>query len=255
MDSIRGVDTGGPVGANVTPRITFYPAHATDTSWTLTSLDPAIAIIVVAVPPGQQYIQGRAPGNARIVVTSRGTPAVADTFNFGVGPIKVTGISALNQTTTLGTTLTPVLEWTPSTATNKVFTLSTLAPADTDFVRLVPTQPAIYTQIFGKAVGVANVIVTTQDGGFRDTFTVTVGNVKATGITLNLATPRYVDTVLAPTITWVPSNTTIKTFTLSTATPTLVAFPTATTLRGTRPARPSRRSPTRCPCPVRAAPT
>ena len=224
MDTIWGIDTGGAVGDTVTPRILYNPSNASDTNWVLRN--PNFSNFYTILPGGKSLV-GTNLGNPVVEVSSVGTPTVKSTFHFAVGPVKVIDIQTPDQTVAIGSIFSPTIQWNPTTSTNKSYSL-TVAAADTNIIRIYPPDMASLTpRLEALGVGTKTITLTTIDGNIVRSLNVTIGNVKPTSIKLTLPnTVIYVDspTVLyTPTVSWTPTNTTLKSYTLSTGTPSLVA--------------------------------
>jgi|GEM_PF-2721873 len=220
VDSLHGVDTSVQVGDSALPRVEVYPDEATDKAITLVSLDTALAKVLSS----GKVKAGNTVGNARLVAKSLQNPSVVDTFTLAVGPVAVEGLSVAVMNILVGNTQTPIITWTPPAATDKTFTLA--------YVSGSATAASVVggAQLKGLEAGTALYRATSTDGAFTSDFTVNVGNVVATAITLSKSGPTYVDSTQTATVTWTPANTTVQTYTLKSNRAT-DSIPTRTTFR------------------------
>ncbi len=213
VDSLVGADTSFQVGDTVIPQVGAFPEEATSKSYTLTSLGLGVTVL-----PGGK-VTASALGSVKIVATSVQNPTVKDTFTVVVGPVPVQSVSAANLSLFVGSTKAPTLSWTPSSATNKGYTLSLVSGTG---ATLVGT-----TQLSGTAAGNSVWRVTSTDGAKTANFNVTVGNVVATGIALTL--PRLVvGTTVQSTAVFAPDSTTLKTYALTSSNPAVLKVVSST---------------------------
>jgi uncharacterized protein YjdB len=136
----------------------------------------------------------------------------------GGGTIAATGVAVTPPTTSVAIAGTASLSATvtPSTATNKSIAWSS---SDTS----VATVDASGV-VTGVAVGTANVIATTQDGGFTASSVVTVTNtnIPVTGVSISPPTTTVAAGSTTPLTALVaPANATTKTVTWSSSAPTV----------------------------------
>ncbi len=163
-DDVTGLRVGE---TEVAPVLTWNPATATNKGFSLASLNTSVFTINITT----NKLHAVAPGTGMAIVTSSDGGKI-DTFTVTVSqPVQsITVGSPLNVKR--GEDKDPVITWTPSTATNKGYSLS-------------GGNASIATVVGGRVhgVGAGSVImtVTTTDGAKSQPFTVTVTN-PVTGI-------------------------------------------------------------------------
>lgn len=141
---------------------TVMPTNATDKTVTWTSSNTSVATVTAG-----GVVRGVAAGNATITATS--SNGLTATCNVNVVPIAVTGVS-LDRTS-----MTMIV------GTADVTLTATVAPADASNknVSWESSNTSVATvdangKVHAVASGTAVITVTTEDGGFTDTCTVTV---------------------------------------------------------------------------------
>ena len=206
VDSFIGIDTSVQAGDSVLPRVEVFPEEATNKSYTLASINPAIATVL---PSGK--VKGATIGTAQIQITSTQNPLIKDTLLVTVGPVPVTSITVANYPMVVGQTLAPPISFIPASATDKSYAL-TLGTAG--IVSVVNPPPASTPSLQALATGSVLVTATTTNGKTAS-FTVTVGNVLATSISLIAPNSISVGSRIKTTGLFLPSNTTRQTYTLA----------------------------------------
>ncbi|MDQ3003220.1 MAG: Ig-like domain-containing protein [Fibrobacterota bacterium] len=206
VDSISISDTSATMGDTITPLIAYYPANATNKTYSLTKFRPASTITTLL--PGKRIVAND-QGKDTLVATSADGAKVSQ-FTVKVGPVIPTKVDVPDTNgTATGPLVTPRLLWIPANTTNKNYTLSITA-ADTGIAAVRTTG----TQIQGKTVGFVNVMVTSiAFPSVTRIFKFTVGAVNVVSLS---AAPiiTFPNVTLNPVITWNPSNATNKTFTM-----------------------------------------
>lgn len=159
------------VGGTVDLTATVSPDEATNKNVTWTSSDDAIATVADGT------VTGVAVGTATITATTEDGSKTA-TCDVTVNPVAVTGVSLDKTSGTLevGRTETLTATVTPSNATHPEVTWS----SDDEAVATV--ADGVVTAV---AEGTATITVTTTDGGFTDTYDVSVIPVAVTGVSLD----------------------------------------------------------------------
>ena len=151
------------VNASETLTATVAPTGATNQTITWSSSAPAVATVS---PAGT--VTAISAGTATVTVTTQdGSHTASCTVTVTAATVTVTGVSLNKRTLTLtvGDTESLIAAIAPANATNKGLTWS----HDNPSAITVDSE-----KITAVGVGVSRVIVTTQDGGFRDTCDVTV---------------------------------------------------------------------------------
>lgn len=204
------------VGENFTITPTVTPASATDKVVTWSSSNNAIASVDTT-----GKVTGLSTGTATITATTHdGGLTATCTVTVSNTTINVTGITLDTTAKTMGVgetyTLKPTI--TPSNATDKSVEWFSGNPA----VASVDTTG----KVTAKAIGVAVITATTNDGGYKATCTITVSDskVSVTGIELTTtsrnmyAGDQYIlQTIIKPdnatdkSVTWTSSNPAIAT--------------------------------------------
>jgi uncharacterized protein YjdB len=152
------------VGATQQLTVTVAPVNATNQAVTWTSSDTAVATVS---PTG--LVTAVAAGNATITVTTvDGDYTATSAITVVVPVVPVTGVTIAPTTATINVGATQQLTVTvaPVNATNQAVTWTS---SDTAVATVSPT--GLVTAV---AAGNATITVTTIDGGFTDTSTITV---------------------------------------------------------------------------------
>ena len=151
------------VGEQLTITASVAPADATDKSVTWSSSDESIATVSEA-----GVVTGVAAGDATITVTTTDGGYQATCGVTVEAAVAVTGVTVSPQTDTVnvGETITLTATVAPADATNKNVTWSSSA----DSIATV-SEAGVVT---GIGAGEATITVTTEDGSFTDTATITV---------------------------------------------------------------------------------
>jgi uncharacterized protein YjdB len=209
-ESVVGLDTAVGVGDSVRLTVKVFPPQATDTTYTLTALTNNISI------NAEGFVKGVTLGDARILAQSTGDTSVTDTIKVSVAAIVDESITVDNVSLLVGNSAVPVVHWTPLNTTNKNFALTIKSGAAVSLKG---------TAIIGEESGESILTATSIGGGHSADFTVTVGNVVATGIRLSVPTV-VVGTTVRPTAAFTPTNTTQKTFSLTSLTASVLKIST-----------------------------
>jgi uncharacterized protein YjdB len=192
------------VGGTATLTATVAPATATNKAVTWSSSDMTKATV------SEGLVTAVAAGTATITATTADGGKTATCAVTVTTPIAVTGVS-LNQdalSLVVGGTATLTATVAPATATNKVATWASSAPA---IARV--NSAGLVTAM---AVGTATITVTTADGGKTATCAVTVNPMAVTGVTLSETTLSLtVGGTATLTATIAPANATNKNVTWS----------------------------------------
>lgn len=174
LKSIASKPLSGLIGDTLVPDLTFTPAEANDKTFSLRSLDSAVAAIA-----GTKVV-GKAEGKTRVEVTAT-DGGLRDSFEVTVSkvPIRVKGVLGSNLRGLPGDTLDVDLDWDPVDATDKDFALKSL---DTSVARIQASQ------VVCLSLGTARIEVASGDGGHKDTFEVVVARVAFTPDVLPVTT-------------------------------------------------------------------
>jgi uncharacterized protein YjdB len=199
------------------PHLTWTPANAGDRRYRLA---PVETTSVVGLSADSQLVIPMVPGVAQMLARSADGRLTAE-FSVTVAAryIPVTGISATDMNLPLGRDPQPPrLTWIPSDASGRDYFLSTrdtgVAVASSGLIAPVGMGTALFT-------------VTTQDGGFTATFTVTVGlpdsslhvdSVQMASFSMPVGETRRVSP------TWYPPNAGDLRFSLATSDTGIVAI-------------------------------
>ncbi|NJM15136.1 MAG: hypothetical protein HC896_06965 [Bacteroidales bacterium] len=187
----KDVDTIA-IGGTTMLTETVSPANATNKNVAWKSMDEAVATVV------NGEVTGVSIGTANIVATTE-DGNFADTCMVTVNPIPVSSVLLDYHTLDMqvGNNATIVATVAPANASNKNVTWS----SDNEAVATV-----INGEITAVSEGMANIVVTTQDGGLKDTCIVSVVLVvPVTGVTLNKEQAMiYKDSTLVLTATVAP---------------------------------------------------
>lgn len=189
------------LGQTKDPSITWNPANATNTSYTLTSLDTAFVVISGA------QIEGKALGQAQVQLRTLEKDLLV-TFLVKVIPIHVDSISISDTTATVGDTIVPEILFHPANATTQTYSLSKLRSAST-VTSLLPGK-----RIIAAALGKDTLVATSTDGSKVDQFVVTVGPVLPTKVSGPDTNGIAAGALVIPRLVWMPANTTNKNYTL-----------------------------------------
>lgn len=197
------------VGDTAVPDVKVVPENATDTEYSLESLDTALFRI-----EGKAVV-GLAAGQGKLVLESHDGGA-KDTIIVRVR-IPVTGISARDMTVEQGDRFAPALEFEPADATRKGYALSS---GDSATVAIVGEKDSLSAE----AIGSATITVRTNDGGFTAEFKVEVVRkmIRVTAVTAEDLRALPGDS-LAAEIAIEPADATEKGFTLNSLDTALVA--------------------------------
>ncbi|MDB5104630.1 MAG: Ig domain protein group 2 domain protein [Fibrobacteres bacterium] len=189
------------VGDSVVPAISILPANATEKGFSLESSDSAL------VEVDGKSIKALKAGKVLLTLISKDGGA-KDTITVNVR-LAVTGMKGNDLVKQVGDRFVPVLEWTPSDATNQGYTLVSSDPSKVEVSG---------DSLVSKAIGTATVTATSKDGGFKAGFVITVQArvFKVKGIEAGNLRALAGDTVAA-TVTFDPANASDKGFTLATA--------------------------------------
>lgn len=194
-------------GEPTAPVLHWLPEKVTDKYFKLVSLDTNVVTIL-----DKTQVAPKAPGTTQVyVIVLDGSGATTD-FNVSVSSqaVPVKGVAASDLDLVAGAdAVPPRLAWQPADATNRKYALSSGQP----------TVAAVQGgQILPLSMGIAQFLVTTTDGGFQDTFTVTVGRADTSNHVdsvkvANLAVPLGSDK--KPSITWYPAFAGNRSYTLT----------------------------------------
>ena len=207
------------VGASETLTATIAPADATNKNVTWASSDAAVATV-----DASGKVTGVAAGTATITVTTEdGGKTATCQVTVKANTVPVTGVTLNKIVLKLYTGGSETLKATvaPANATNKYVTWKSSNPA-------VATVDA-NGKVTAKSIGMADITVTTKDGGYTATCRVGVvrrpgGDVSVTGVTLNKTTLKLgkgasetLTATVAPTnatnknVTWTSSDPAVAT--------------------------------------------
>ena len=203
------------VGASETLTATIAPADATNKNVTWASSDAAVATV-----DASGKVTGVAAGTATITVTTEdGGKTATCQVTVKANTVPVTGVTLNKIVLKLYTGGSETLKATvaPANATNKYVTWTSSNPA-------VATVDA-NGKVTAKSLGMADITVTTKDGGYTATCRVGVvrrpgGDVSVTGVTLNKTTLKLgKGTSETLTATVAPTNATNKKVTWTSSDP------------------------------------
>ena len=198
------------IGDTKTLIATVYPSNATDKTVTWSSSNTSVATV-----SSTGVVTAKASGSATITVTSNNGAKSAICSVTVIVP--VTGVSLNNTSLTMGVgdTQTLTATVTPSNATDKAVFWSS---SNTSVATVSSTGV-----VTAKAAGSATINVTTNDGAYKATCSVTV-IVPVTGVSLNqtslsmeVGDTQTLTTTVTPsnatdkTVTWSSSNTSVAT--------------------------------------------
>ncbi|MEO7426800.1 MAG: hypothetical protein ABI036_16560, partial [Fibrobacteria bacterium] len=181
-----------------TPKLQWSPASVTDKDYRLISTDSNVASVRERIK-----IYPKGIGAARVYVIGLDGSGVSADFGVSVAAeaVPVTGIRAGPISLVSGADpAPPVLTWVPAGATNRKYTL---ASGDTVVAQ---ARNGLIKPI---SMGIAQFVVTTDDGAFKDTFSVTIGrpdtsvhvdSVRVADLSVPLGTDKK------PAIIWFPAD-------------------------------------------------
>ena len=207
--SLPAATTAIIVGDTYTFNAAITPSDATNQNLTWSSNNTSVATVAAG-----GVVTGVSVGTAVITVTTVDGGFTA-TSNITVNPVLVTGVSLNRSTTSLdvGNTETLIATVMPVNATNPGVTWSSNNTA-----AATVSQSGLVTAV---GPGTATITVTTADGGFQATCTVTVVS-RVTGVSLNVSTANIpvgaTQTLTAtvapanatnPSVTWSSNNTAV----------------------------------------------
>ncbi|HKP95779.1 MAG TPA: hypothetical protein VJ385_08485 [Fibrobacteria bacterium] len=209
-DSIRSEDMylvlgGGPAA----PTLQWFPEKATDKRYKLlTILDTNVA----GLNAEKTEVAPRQAGTMKVYVLAQdGTGKTAEfTVTVVSEAVAVKGIAAADLNLYAGAEPNmPKLTWSPANATNRKYSLSSgdpdVAAIQSGFIRPL-------------SMGTSEFIVTTEDGGFRDTFTVNVGLPDSTIHLDSIQVPDFsikLGDERRPLVTWFPADAGNRAYTLA----------------------------------------
>ena len=198
VDSVTVANLSVPLGTDKKPAVSWYPADAGNQSYTLASQDTSIAQV------SGELVHPVKAGTADFRLTSNdGAHTAAFKVTVYAPEILAQAISADSMYMLPDDELTPNITWTPSTATNRTFSLFSL---DTAYAIIVNG-----TRVRAKAVGTARIQATSFDGP-TTTFTVGISAkaIKAISISCNPFTMNLGDAPRDPVVAFNPTTTTNK---------------------------------------------
>ncbi|MDB5050081.1 MAG: hypothetical protein JWO30_3152 [Fibrobacteres bacterium] len=194
-------------GPPADPILHWLPEMVTDKYFKLVSVDTNIVTIL-----DRTQVVPKAAGNTQVyVIVLDGSRATAD-FNVSVATqaVPVQGIKAAPLSLVAGADpVPPKLTWLPSDATNRKFYLSSNDP------NVALAQSGV---IHPLSMGVAELVVITEDGGYQDTFSVTVGRPDTTNHVDSVKVQDFsmpTGSSRKPAISWFPADAGNQSFTLS----------------------------------------
>jgi uncharacterized protein YjdB len=208
VDSIAAHDSAGAIGDTVVPKVDFFPATATNQAITIALLKASTKVQILT----GNRILGIGLGKDTLEATST-DGGKKSRFTFTVGPVLPKALSVADTNGVVnGISIKPRLIWTPSTVTDKRFTLSvtlgdtTTIAAARDSLMFPKTAAG---QVTVKATSVA-------DTSVKATFKFTVGTVAVTSISVS-NTPFFlpIGSTVTPSVVFNPTNATNKGYTLT----------------------------------------
>ena len=188
------------IGGKATLVATVAPEDAADKSLTWTSSDPSVVTV-----DANGNIVGIKEGKATITVkTTDGGYEAECSVTVSKGVVAVTGVTFDKASVTVATGYTASLKAiiSPSDATNKGLTWKS---SDTSIATV--NSKGVVT---GKKEGTVTVTVTTSDGGYTATITVTVKNQAVTGVSISGDSSVTVGKTIKLKANIKPSNATNK---------------------------------------------
>jgi uncharacterized protein YjdB len=195
-------------GSAEKPVLHWFPADATDKRYKLVPVDAS----VVSVTADSQRVVPTKAGSTLVLAKALDGSGKATEFTVIVSgeAIEVTGIDAADLNLVQGADpVAPPLTWIPANATNRKYSLTSKDPG----VAIVSSG-----LVMPISMGVSLFTVTTVDGGFTDTFTVTVGrpdtaihvdSVEVAAFSMPMGSSRK------PIPVWHPSDAGNQSFTLA----------------------------------------
>ncbi len=193
--------------AAAVPTLHWLPENVTDKYYKLVSLDTNVVTILDKT---QVYPKGAGTAQVYVIVLDgSGQTAVFGVF-VADRAVPVTGIVAAPISLLAGADpVPPKLTWQPPDATNRKYYLTSGDSSS------AVTQNGLIDPI---SMGNADFIVTTDDGAFKDTFTVSVGRPDTTNhvdsvAAADLSVPLGTDK--KPAISWYPADAGNQTYSLS----------------------------------------
>lgn len=186
------------VGDELEPAVTVEPDNATDKDFSMESSDPEVLAV------SGKTVTALKAGNVKLILISA-DGGTKDTVAVSVR-IAVTGLEGSDLVKEVGDRFAPVLEWTPSDATDQGYTLVSGDPSKVEVVG---------DSLVAQAVGTVVVTATSKDGDFPVEFSVQVDTkvIRVKGVTVATLRILVGDTV-APELTWDPANASDKGFVL-----------------------------------------
>jgi uncharacterized protein YjdB len=208
VDSLAAHDSAGAIGDTVVPQADFFPASATNKTFTIALLKASTKVQILT----GNRILGIGLGKDTLEATSA-DGGKKSRFTFTVGPVLPKGLSVADTNGVVsGTAIKPQLTWTPATVTDKRFTLSvtvgdtTTIAAARDSLMLPKT---VAGQVTVKATSIADPAITA-------TFKFTVGTVAVTSISVtNTPLLLPIGSTVSPVVVFNPANSTNKGYSLT----------------------------------------
>lgn len=217
LQSVAVAEDTVRLGDTKFPKVTFTPGNASNQGYTLVSFDTS-----VTTPTGIR-IHGAFVGSANVGLTTE-EGAKTKTFKVTVIPWPVDSLVGADTSFQVGDTVIPRVGAFPEEATNKSYTLTSLAVG----VTVLPGG-----KLTATALGSVKVVATSvQNPSVKDTFTVVVGPVPVQSVSA-ADMSLFVGTTKAPTLTWTPGAATNKGYTLSLVSGTGATLVGTTQLSGT----------------------
>ena len=191
-----------------TPVLHWSPANVTDRIYKLVPVDTRF----VTVTPDSQQVVALEAGSTMVLAKALDGSGKATEFIVVIAAeaMSVAGIIAADMNLIQGAdAVPPLLTWIPSDATNRKYTLT----SGDQGVAIVSTG-----KVMPISMGTSVFTVTTEEGGFKDVFTVTVGrpdtavhvdSVKVADFSMPIGSPRK------PAVSWFPVDAGNQTFTLA----------------------------------------
>jgi uncharacterized protein YjdB len=207
VDSIHAQDSAGAIGDTVIPEVDFFPPTATNKAYTIALLKASTKVKVDSA----KKIIGLSLGKDTLEATSA-DGSKKSRFTFTVGPVLPKSMSVSDANGVAGgLKIAPVIVWTPSTTTNKAFTMA-VTTGDTSKVAAIrgdSIQPKdSLGQITIKATSTADPTVTA-------TFKFTVGPVSVQSIAVTTPIKVVIGSTVTPILSFTPINSTNKSYTLA----------------------------------------
>jgi uncharacterized protein YjdB len=160
VTGLKGKDLVKEAGDRFAPVLEWTPGDATDQGYSLSSSDPA------KVSVDGDSLEAEAVGTATITATSRdGKIAAAFEVKVDTKVFRVKGVKAAALRILVGDTTAPDLTWDPANASDKGFVLVS---------RNSGVVQVIGDKLEGLKADTATIVITTVDGGFKDSIVVAV---------------------------------------------------------------------------------